>query len=75
MKSARIRKFSGPYIRTKYRDLLCKSEIYSVQMRENPDQKNTEYGHFLRSENTVDVKNPFRKKIWEKDRFYFVTKT
>ena len=29
-------------------DLLSKSP-YSVQMRENTDQKNTEYGHFFRS--------------------------
>ena len=32
--SVRIRSFSGPY---------------SVRMRENTDQKNSEYGHFLHS--------------------------
>ena len=35
-------------IRTKYGDLLCKSS-YSVRIRENTDQKNYDYGHFLRS--------------------------
>ena len=35
VKSVRIQSFSGPY---------------SVQMRENTDQKNSEYGLFLRSE-------------------------
>ena len=35
-------------IRTEYGDLLRKSP-YSVRMRENTDQKNTEYGYFLRS--------------------------
>ena len=35
--------FSG--ISTKYREILCISP-YSLQMRENTDQKNTEYGHF-----------------------------
>ena len=34
VKSVRIRSYSGPY---------------SVKMRENTDQKNSEYGHFLRS--------------------------
>ena len=34
VKSVRIRSFSGPY---------------SVRMRENADQKNSEYGHFSRS--------------------------
>ena len=32
-------------IRTEYGDLLCKFP-YSVLMRENADQKNSEYGHF-----------------------------
>ena len=36
VKSVHIRHFSGPY---------------SVQMRQNTDQKNSEYGHFSRSEN------------------------
>ena len=34
VKSVRIQRFSGPY---------------SVRMRENKDQKNSEYGHFSRS--------------------------
>ena len=35
MKSVRIRSYSGPY---------------SVRMRENMDQNNSEYGHFLHSD-------------------------
>ena len=35
VKSVRIRSFSGPY---------------SVRMRENKDQENSEYGHFSRSD-------------------------
>ena len=35
-------------IRTKYGEILPNSP-YSVQMRENTDQKNSEYGHFSRS--------------------------
>ena len=33
-------------IRTKYGEILCIYR-YSVQMRENTDQNNSEYGHFL----------------------------
>ena len=29
--------------------VLCEACPYSVQMRENADQKYSEYGHFLRS--------------------------
>ena len=36
-------------IRTEYEEILRISQ-YSVQMRENTDQNNSEYGHFLRSE-------------------------
>ena len=35
-------------IPTEYREIQSISE-HSVQMRENTDQKNSEYGHFLRS--------------------------
>ena len=38
--------FSG--IWTEYGDLVRRS-LYSVQMKENTDQKNSEYGRFLRS--------------------------
>ena len=36
-------------IRTEYGVILSIS-LYSVLMRENTDQKNSEYGHFLRIE-------------------------
>ena len=37
-----------PRIRNEYGEIRNISP-YSVQMRENTDQKNSEYGHFLRS--------------------------
>ena len=41
---------SACFLRTKKekREKLCITS-YSVQMRENTDQNNSEYGHFLRS--------------------------
>ena len=50
MKSVRIRSFSGPYfpafrLNTKK---IHSISPYSVQMWENTDQKNYEYGHFSR---------------------------
>ena len=35
-------------IRTEYGEVL-RISLYSVRMRENADQNNSEYGHFLRS--------------------------
>ena len=35
---------------TEYGEILCISP-YSVRMRENADQNNSEYGHFLRIDN------------------------
>ena len=53
VKSVRIRSFSGPYfpafgLNTERYSVLCISP-YSVRMRENTEQKNSEYGHFSRS--------------------------
>ena len=47
MKSVRIQSFSGPY----FPALKLNTERYGVlvRMRENTDQKNSEYGHFSRS--------------------------
>ena len=40
------------------------TELYSVRMRENTDQKNFEYGHFLRSAISVkEVINTLQKVI------------
>ena len=36
-------------IRTEYEQILCIS-LYSVRMRKNADQNNSEYGHFSRSD-------------------------
>ena len=44
VKSVRIRRFSSPYLRISQ---------YSVQMRENRDQKKSEYGHFSRIEKNI----------------------
>ena len=53
MKSVHIRSNFGPYfpafgLNTKRYSVLSIS-LYSVQMPENTDQNNSEYGHFLRS--------------------------
>ena len=54
VKSVRIRSYSGPHIpafglntETEYGETL-RISLYSVQMRENADQNNCEYGHFSR---------------------------
>ena len=44
-------------IRTEYGVILSIS-LYSVLMRENTDQKNSEYGHFLRSEKSPKANLP-----------------
>ena len=48
-------------IRTKYREIGSISP-YSVRMRVNTDQKNSEYGHFSRSDifNLQETSNEFR---------------
>ena len=33
--------------------------VFLVRMRENTDQKNSEYGHFLRSDVFLEQMNPF----------------
>ena len=43
VKSVRIRSFSGPHFP------VFGLNTYLVRMRENVNQKNSEYGHFLRS--------------------------
>ena len=38
-------------IRTEYGEIqILRISLYSVQMRENADENNSEYGHFLRSD-------------------------
>ena len=52
VKSVGIRSYSGPHfprIWTEYEEILRISS-YSGRMRENADQNNFEYGHFLHSE-------------------------
>ena len=45
-------------IRTEYGEILRISP-YSVQMRENADQNNSEYGHFLRNVLQIRIKKIF----------------
>ena len=45
VKSVRIRSYSGQHF-------LAFSQ-YSVRMQENANQNNSEYGHFLRSDNVI----------------------
>ena len=53
VKSVRIPRSSGPHFLAfrLYTEGLCITRIspYSVRMRENPDQNNSEYGQFSRS--------------------------
>ena len=37
---------------------ILKKHLYSARMRENTDQKNFEYGHFLRSASYIVLKKP-----------------
>ena len=46
VKNGRIRSYSGPYFLAFG---LNTETPYSVRMRENTNQSNFEYGHFLRS--------------------------
>ena len=48
VKSGRIRSFSGPYFPA-FGLHTERYSVKSVQMRENMDQKKSEYGHFSRS--------------------------
>ena len=58
MNSVHIQSCSGPHfsrIWTEYGEIRSISP-YSVRMRENADQNNSEYSHFLRSElNDLDI--------------------
>ena len=53
-KSVRIRSCYGPYL------------PYSIQMRENTNHKNSEYGHFLHSDKFIDlsIDTIYRSKIF-----------
>ena len=49
-------------IRTEYGEIL-RISAYSVRMRENADQKNSEYGHFSRSECVLFLKKKINKRL------------
>ena len=51
-KSVRIQSYSGPYF-----------PVFSVRMRENMDQNNSEYGHFSRSVEVVAYHKNTRSNV------------
>ena len=52
------------HIRTQYEEIQSISP-YSVRMRENADQNNSEYGHFLRSVKFfITVLNVLQENQW-----------
>ena len=53
VESARFRSFPGPYLPA----FGLNTERYSVQMRKDTDQKNSEYGHLSRSTVNFCCKN------------------
>ena len=65
MKSVRIPSYSGPYFAAsglnteKYRNISQNL----VRIRENTDQNNSEYGHFLRSAKWLSIRLK-TKKLW-----------
>ena len=71
IKRVRIRSYSGPHfsrIRTEYGETLRISP-YSVRMRENADQSNSEYGKFSGSviDKNEDYYSPFGKVVSKED--------
>ena len=64
VKSVRIRGFFWSVfsrIRTEYGEILSNS----VRMRENTDQKISEYGHFSRSDGLTQMSKTFQTKIFD----------
>ena len=64
VKCVRIRSYSGPHFPAfgLNSERYGVSLLYSVQMRENADQNNSEYGHFLSSEgHTVIMLQIFKR--------------
>ena len=49
VESFRIWSFSGPFFPVFGLSRVVCISLYSVPIRKNTDQKNSEYGHFLRS--------------------------
>ena len=65
VKNLRIRSYSGQHF-------PAFGLPYSVRMRENADQNNCEYGHFLRSESVPFIIE--RKKKFLKNSCFFVVR-
>ena len=60
-------------IRTEYGEIQSISP-YSVQMRENVDQNNSEYGHFSRSDHFYTVNDVDCEKVDVKNLFFVMIK-
>ena len=59
-------------IRTEYEEIV-RITLYSVRMQENTDQKNSEYGHFSRSEKIrrrLWIRSHLLKKLLAKSLFF-----
>ena len=56
-KNVRIRSFSGRYFPALWLNMEICNPLFSIRKRENTDQKNSKYGHFLHSV-------PFTEKRW-----------
>ena len=59
-------------IRTEYEEIV-RITLYSVRMQENTDQKNSEYGHFSRSEKIrrrLWIRSHLPKKLLAKNLFF-----
>ena len=54
-------------IRIEYGEIRSIS-LYSVQMRENPDQNNSEYSHFSRSDIDTCLQISKKKKNYQKNK-------
>ena len=63
VKSVRNRSYSGPYLE------ILRISPYSVRKRENTDQYNSKYGHFLRSV-TSKYETPASRQTGKKIEWY-----
>ena len=64
MKSVGIRSFSDPHFPTFWQNTERWELKYSVQMRENADQQNSEYRHFSRSDTQQNNHKNARTNEW-----------
>ena len=76
VKSVRIWSYSGLYFPAFGLNTVVRISPYSVQMRENTDQNNSEYGHFLRSEyKSCSLCTKILSHSDQKSLIYFLSKS